>query len=123
MELITQSNIIFVLGILGIIFTVYNYFKNPQEELEKRQSLSEKEVANKDTLLTQQLQWEKEANERRFKELNDALCASENLVENHIHAVDVKLDNLTNIVNKMNVELTNKITELSTIISNRIPKN
>jgi len=123
MELITQSNIIFVLGILGIIFTVYKYFRNPQEEMEKKQALSEKERESKDNAITKQLEWEKESNERRFKELNDATHALQSLAENHIHTLNVKVNNLAETINKMNVDLTNKITTLSTIISNRMPKN
>ena len=57
-SLITPQNITFTLGILGILFGVYNYFRNPQIDGDK-----------KDALLAQQVQWQIETNERRFTEI------------------------------------------------------
>ena len=139
MESITLSNITFYLGIISIIFSVYHYFKNPQIGLEKRQALdqledsknklltdkdltakadvlSQKEVESKANLLAQQVQWEKEANERRFKEMSDAMAGAMTLAQNHIHTVDTKVDNLTSMVNGMNLSITKDLAELSTTI-------
>ena len=43
-ELITTSNIVFALGILGVIFSVYNYFRSPQELLERKQLVAEEDL-------------------------------------------------------------------------------
>lgn len=110
--------IIFTIGVLGTIFTVYNYFRNPQEAIEKKQALSEQELDNTAQVLTQKLQWEKEENERRFRELGEKITGAMTLAQNHIHTVDVKVDTLNASVNTMAV----KVAELSTIINERIPK-
>lgn len=63
---LTTGNITFIIGLLGVLFTVYNYFRKPQEDIEKVQAVSQKEVDGKSNLLAQQVQWEKEANEKKF---------------------------------------------------------
>ena len=123
----------FVLGIFGVIsilFTVYNYFKNPQNKLEKEQALTEKEIDTKATILAQkeletkalllaeQVKGKNEENERRFCDMGIRLDTAMTTAQNHIHSVDVKVDKLIESVNTMG----NKITELSTIINERIPK-
>jgi len=138
-ELFTTSNIMFVLGLLGMIFSVYHYFKNPQIKLEKRQALSQledekdkqisekelhlaqKESENKTNLLEQQVKLEKEVNDKKFIEFGNRLDASLAMAQNHIHTVDTKVDALTTMVNTMNLNLTNEITKLGTIIEERIP--
>ena len=129
-ELITPSNILFALGILGVIFTVFNYFRNPQEDLEKKQLITDKDLSSKATilaqkeaegkagLLAQQVQWEKEANEKKFVEFGLRLDSAMTIAQNHIHTVDVKVDTLIGTVASMS----NEITRLSTIIDERIPK-
>lgn len=127
--LLTPSNITFILGIFGVVFTVYNYFRKPQEEMETKQAITEKEIGNKATilaqkevenkatLLAQQVQWEKEANEKKFSEFGIRLDSAFSLAQNHIHTVDTKVDKLIETINVMS----NRITELSTIINERIP--
>jgi len=78
---------------LGIIFIVYNYFRNPQIKSEKT-----------DALLTQ-----------RFNMLESAF---NNLRDNHIHTIDTKLDENSKLLNC----LQNEVTKLATIIDERIPK-
>jgi hypothetical protein len=114
---LTPSSIMFVLGLLGLIFTIYLYFKNPQDKLDKKQAVIEKDVADRATTLAQQLQWEKESTERRFKELNDHMCAANALAQNHIHTIDTKMDSLTVAMNIMNVEMG----KLRTTIEERLP--
>lgn len=104
---LTPSNITFALGLLAIIFTVYNYFKNPQIENEK-----------KDLVMAQQAQWQIESNERRFSGLQDSIKDAFLLAQNHTHSVDVKVDGLVVTVGEMG----NQITRLATIIDERIPK-
>ena len=139
--LLTPANVMFSLGIIGTIFSVFLYFKKPQDDLEKKQALdalatekdkllASKELADKATimqqkeaetkagLLTQQVQWEKEANEKRFLEFGTRLDTALSMAQNHIHTVDTKVDALMKLVNSMG----NDITRLATIIDERIPK-
>lgn len=105
--ILTTSNITFVLGILAIIFTIYNYFRSPQIDNDK-----------KDALLAQQIQWMVEGTDRRFKEMQDAFNGLLLQSNNHIHTVDTKVDTLNITVGDMS----NQITRLATIIDERIPK-
>lgn len=97
----------FILGILGIIFSVYSYFRTPQVESDK-----------KDALLAQQVQWTAEATERRFKEAGEQFQSLLLQSNNHIHTVDVKVETLNTTVGAMGIE----IAKLSTIIEERLPK-
>jgi hypothetical protein len=139
--LITPSNIMFVIGIIGVIFSIYKSYAQPQQELEKRQSLdalatekdkqladkdlgtkasilAQKELETKALVLAEQVKNKDVENERRFNEMGARLDTAMATAQNHIHTVDVKVDEL----NKSVGVLTNKITELSTIINERIPK-
>jgi hypothetical protein len=129
-EILTVSNILFVLTLLGVIFSIYKSYRKPQEKIEREQALNEerdkskatvlaqKEVEGKANILAQQVQWEKESNEKKFTEFGIRLDNSLAMAQNHIHTIDVKVDGLTEQTNVMS----NKITELSTIINERIPK-
>ncbi len=110
--ILTPSNITFVLSIMGIIFGVFLYFKNPQTNSEKQ-----------DALLEQRVQWEKEATEKRFSDFTVRLNDAMTLAQNHIHTVDTKVDGLINSVNIMNLEMTKAITRLETTIHERFPKS
>ena len=103
----TTGNIMFALGIIGVIFSVYNSFKTPQIDSEK-----------KDALLAQQVQWNIEANERRFSELQNSIKDAFLLAQNHTHTVQVQVESLTKQINEMNIS----VTRLSTIINERLPK-
>ncbi len=107
MNLLTPSNIMFVLGILSIIFSIYNYFKNPQIDSDR-----------KDALLAQQVQWTIEGNERRFTEIQANVKDAFLLASNHTHTVDVKVDKLVEQVNALNLG----ITKINTILEERLPK-
>lgn len=89
--------------------------------MEKRQAVSEKEVDGKAALLAQELHWTKEANERRFKEMVEMMNDSRALAQNHIHSIDVRVTDLSTLVNTMNVNIGTKLAELSTIINERMP--
>ena len=104
---ITPSEITFAIGIIGTIFAVYKYFKNPQIEIEK-----------KDALLEQQVQNNSEIAEKRFKDIQDNFNGLLLQSNNHIHTVDTKVDFLTKTVNDMGKD----IIKLSTIIEERIPR-
>ena len=129
-DLLTQSNVMFVLGLLAIMFSVYHYFKNPQEELETKQALTDKDLSNKATLLAQkevenkaviiaqQLQWTIEYNDKRFLEIQTNIKEAFSLAQNHSNEALAGIKELTVVVNSMG----NSITRLSTIIDERIPK-
>ncbi len=106
-SLLTTGNITFVLGIVGILFTVYNYFREPQVKSDKT-----------DALLAQQLQWSEQGTDRRFKDMQDRFDLLVAANQNHLHTVDTKVDALRNDFGKME----QSITRLSTIIEERIPK-
>lgn len=92
-ELLTQSNIMFIVGMLGVIFTVYNYFKNPQIKLEQGEGLM--------TMSIKQLQID-----------------LTNLRDNHVHTLDVKIDDHGKSIRDLSIE----VTKLATIIDERIPR-
>ena len=121
-QFLTTSNILAIISLLGMLFTVFLFFRIPQEKLDKQQSLTDKEVENKAVSLERQVQWEKEANERRFKDMNEVMTNATTLAQNHIHTIDTKVDSLTTLVNSMNLSMGLKIAELSTIIAERIPR-
>lgn len=107
-----------VLAIGGVIFSIFLYFRTPTERLEKKQAVSDVAEAGRASALAQQVQWEKESNEKRFAEMGMRLDSSMSLAQNHLHTVDVKVDNLIETVRLMS----NEITRLSTIIEERIPR-
>lgn len=90
--------------------------------LEKKQALDDKQAENKAELLAREMSWDKEATEKRFADMGQMLREATTLAQNHIHTVDTKVDNLTAIVNFMNLETTKNITELKVIIRERFPK-
>lgn len=90
---LTQSNIMFTIGLLSIVFTVYHYFKNPQIAIERREIGVKGELG----LLRQDIQ---------------------NLKDNHIHTLEAKVDGLTIEMTSIKVQMA----QLSTIIDERIPK-
>lgn len=140
-EIITPSNIMFAIGIITIIFSVWFKVRDPQEKTERAQGLdalatekdkliAEKDLGTKATILAQkeletkalvlaeQVKNKDVENERRFNEMGVRLDTAMTTAQNHIHTVDTKVDELIKTVNMMS----NKITELGTIISERIPK-
>jgi hypothetical protein len=130
MEILTTSNIMFAIGIITLLFSVWNKIKIPQEELETKQALSEKEMDSKATILAQkeveskalvlekQFQWYMEANEKKFADLGRRLDEAFTLATNHTHTVDVKVDKLIETANIVAIN----IAKLETTINERIPK-
>lgn len=106
-ELITPSNITFALGILGVAFSVFLYFKNPQVNSEKQ-----------DALMEQKITYILKGTEQRFKDMQDNFNSLLLQSNNHIHTVDTKVDTLATNMNVMS----NEITKLATIIEERMPK-
>ncbi|MDE2105249.1 MAG: hypothetical protein KGL39_48940 [Patescibacteria group bacterium] len=90
---INPSNIMFAIGVIGAMFGVYHYFKNPQIKLDKNESLMQQQI----------VQFGKDL---------------ANLRDNHVHTLDEKLDATIKGMN----ELAIRVERLSTIIEERIPK-
>lgn len=105
-DLLTTSNITFVIGILAVIFSVYNYFRKPQEEVDQKAAL-----------LAQQVKWERETNEKKFGDLGNKIADAFTLAQNHTHSVDLKCDKLIDATNILSIQ----VGKLETIINERIP--
>jgi cytoskeletal protein RodZ len=117
------TNIVYIsVTVLSTIFVVFFYFRNPQVQLDKQQALDKESAVNDVKILVQQVQWEKESNERRFNEVQTFLKDSMTLAQNHTHSISVQVETLTSLVNSLNLDFRSKFTELSTIINERIPK-
>lgn len=106
-NLITPSNIVFAIGVLGTIFTVYKSIYDPQAKSEKT-----------DALIEQRMKFFIESTEKRFKDMQDNFNQLLLQSDNHIHTVDTKVDKVHEIMGMMGKE----ITRLGTIIEERIPK-
>jgi len=125
----TLSLILQIATVLGLIFGVFLYFRKPQEDMETKQALTDKDMTNKATVLAQkeleskalvlaeQVKSKNEENERRFNDMGIRLDTAMTVAQNHIHSVDLKVDELMKTTNIM----CNKLTELSTVINERMP--
>lgn len=103
---------------MGIVFTIYKSYKDPQIKLDKQQALDEAKRKGKDDIIEEKIKWEKEASEKRFCDISEKVDRAMTLAENHTHTVDVKVDALGVEVKGMG----KNIVELTTIINERIPK-
>lgn len=122
-NIVTPGNVMFSLGIITVIFSVYNSYRKPQEEIETNQALTKKDVDNKATilaqkemenkasLLEQQVKLAYEANEKKFQEMGL-----------RIDSVMTKVDSLVLTSSTWHLDISNKMVELTTIISERIPR-
>lgn len=104
---LTPSNIMFVLGLVGLSFTIWGKVTNPQKDSEKT-----------DALMAQQIKFFIDGTERRFGEIQTSFQALLLQSNNHIHTVDTKVEGLTAAVSSMG----NEITKLATIIDERVPR-
>lgn len=93
---LTPPNIIFVLGLLGTIFSVYSYFRNPQINSEKDDALMSQKIASLEVSIA-------------------ALNASFN---SHIISDQTSFG----LLNQHVVEVDKSVVKLTTIIDERIPK-
>ena len=110
MEAITSGQIGLAIGIVslvGVAFTVYKSYRNPQVE-----------VDTKAKLLAQQLEQTNKESDRRFTEVQNNVKDAFLLAQNHTHSVDIKVDNLTSVVS----ELKGEAIKISTILEERLPK-
>jgi len=130
---LTLDDVIGIFGLMGIAFTVFLYFRTPQEKLDKKQALSDKDLESKATvlaqkemeskaaLLAQQVESEKIANEKRFGETNTRMDVSLSILKSEILDVDRKVDALIATTTAFHYAISNKITEIATILSERLP--
>lgn len=116
--MITPGNVTFAIGTLGVIFSVFLYFRNPQVKAEKNDALIEQKLKLTREADEERLKLIQESNDRRFADMHDEIKAVLATSQNHIHTVDTKVDHLTVNVVKMGQE----IVRLGTIIEERIPK-
>ena len=95
-QLLTTSNIMFILGILGVIFSVYNYFKTPQKTTDRDMAL----MAQKLSEVT-----------RELASLSASYAA-------HIIADQNSFNSLTNQITAVD----KSVVKLTTVIEERIPR-
>ena len=67
------------------------------------------------------MQFEKETNERRFIDMGCRIDNAFTMAKNDISHVDAKVEVMIVDNNKWHLEISNKLTELNTIINERIP--
>lgn len=123
-SILTTGNIMFAIGIIGVIFTIYNSYRKPQDDLEIKQVvankdldnkatiLAQKEMENKASLLAQQVVLQKETYDKKFAEMSVRL-----------DGVDAKLNDLILTSNDWHLEISKTLTQLTTIVQERLPLN
>ena len=132
-DILTTTNILFTLTILGVVFSIYKSYHKPQEDLDRKVAigdvisekdlstkatvLAQKEAEGKAALLDQQVKIVNDQNEKKFIEITTRIDNAFTMAQNHINTIETEVRGLSVTVNLM----TNKITELSTIINERIP--
>ncbi len=94
---VTPTNIMFVLGLLGTLFTVYNYFRNPQIKSEKD-----------DIVLGQSI-----------IEMTKKITSLDAAFQAHISSDQAAFG----MLNQHVVEVDKSVVRLTTIIDERIPKS
>jgi hypothetical protein len=130
---ITPEDILAFLGGLGTIGAIFLYFRKPQEDSDRRQAvtdvelnnkasvLAQKEMENKAALLAQQVESEKVSNEKKFTEMNTRLDLAIVELQKDIMNVDGKVNALVSSNTHFHFEMANKMTEISTILRERLP--
>ena len=118
---LTLTNIMLVLGLLGTLFGVYSYFKKPQDITETKLAVGEERDKNKATilaqteaegkalLLAQQVQTEKEFNSKKFIEIAE-----------RFNSTDRKIETLIETVNSMNLSISKELMRVATIVSQHL---
>jgi hypothetical protein len=116
------SYLIGIVGLVGVAFSVWNKVKDPQQEVETKQAIQDKELGNKATLLAakeaegkalllaQQVSLQKEAYDKKFSEIGVRL-----------DSLDSKLVDLVNNSNIWHLDISKLLVELSTRLDERLP--
>jgi len=100
-----------IVGLIGIIFTIRAKIQKPQIRSDKVEALLN---AQNDVLKVEIADLKKTICDNKTGQEKEM----QNLKDNHIHSLDLKIDETNKNVNS----LTLKVTELATIINERIPK-
>lgn len=93
-SLLTAANITFVLGVIGILFTVWGKVTNPQ----KKSELS-------DALQQQREKIFADLYEKRFTETQLQIKELTAVNQNHLHTLETKIDNAVASQNQTNIEI------------------
>ena len=132
MDTFTSEDVIATIGVLGTLGAVFLYFHKPQEDLQDRQLvtskdldnkatiLAQKEMENKAALLAQQVDSEKTLNEKKFIEMNSRIDNDIIALQND---VDIKVDKMMTDNTAFHFEVANRMTEVSTILKERLPQS
>ena len=107
MELITQSNVIFTIGILSGLYAFFKLVIFPQ-----------KQSKAKDQLDDQKAKFLRSEYDKKFVSLDERLAEVTKNNQNHLHTIDTKLDALT----KMIVDLGKDVIRLETTLNIKLPK-
>lgn len=113
----------FILSMIGIIFSVYHFFKNPQIDIDKKQALSDEREKNKAertefSVLKTQFEMVCKNNDEKFIKIEKQIKEAFTIANNHTNETDSKVTSLVAEVGS----LRNEITRLTTTIEERIPK-
>jgi len=131
---ITITNILLITTLIGVIFSAYLHFRKPQEKLELSQLVTEKEIANKATILAQQemeskatllanqVEWEKNTNKEKFIEYGRKLDEVMINSQKEVVKIDHKLDSFIHTQSMRNEEYSNQFTKLFTLLDERLPR-
>lgn len=117
------NSIISLATLIGLIFAVFFFFKNPQVLLEKKQALNEANDKNKTPItnfeiLKTQFDMMCKSNDDKFMRLETQIEKAFVVANNHTNETDSKVTGLVAEVGS----LRNEVTKLGTIIEERIPK-
>lgn len=97
----------FVLGLIGIGYTVFMSIFGPQKKSETN-----------DLLLDQKASFLREEYAAKFKDIEGKFDELTRQNQNHLHTLESKLDSLTNLV----VSLSKDVVRIETIINIKLPK-
>ena len=112
----------FAIGIIGVIFTIYNSYAKPQNDLELKNVATNKDLDNKATLLlakeaegkalllAQQVALQKEIYDKKFTEFGSRL-----------DDIDKKIAIISDASTTWHLEISKLIVELSTRLDERLP--
>lgn len=107
MELITQSNVMFVLGLLGIGYSVVMSIYRPQAESKTN-----------DMLMDQRANFLRSEYDKKFISIDERLAEITKNNQNHLHTIEQKQDALTGLV----IQLGKDVVRLETTINIKLPK-
>lgn len=87
MNYLTPANITFVLGLIGILFTVFKLIFYPQ-----------KEAKTNELLLDQKANFLRDEYDKKFATLDIRFAEITKDNQNHLHTLEKQMDTLTNII-------------------------